>query len=84
MPRPRAKEEDHVRTDPEVRRHRQALALELRAELLQRYGDARHISYREIDRLVAAHHGDVREPEDDILRLKLAVLGEILARRRTA
>jgi hypothetical protein len=75
-------ESDHVRTDPDVRRHRQALALELRVLMHARYRDARPISYREVDRLVAAHDGDVPLPQDALGRLRLEVVRELLAKRR--
>ena len=76
-------EQDHVRTDPLVRRHRQALAFELRILMHSRYGDARPICYREIDRLVAAHDGDVPPPEDALSRLRLDAAGELLCKQRS-
>lgn len=82
--RQRASEEDHVRTDPEVRKHRQALAMEVRVLMFARYKDARPVSYREIDRLVAAHDGDVPPPEDDRARLRLEIVRELLEKRRRA
>lgn len=75
-------ESDHVRTDPDVRRHRQALALQLRVLMMERYRDARPIAYREVDRLVAAHDLDVSPPEDELGRLRLEAVRELLARRR--
>lgn len=77
-------EADHVRTDPAVRRQRQTLALELRAALIDAYGDARHVSYREIDLLVAVHDGHLPPPADEILQAKLRILSAILQARRAA
>ncbi|MFA5860839.1 MAG: hypothetical protein WDA16_04000 [Candidatus Thermoplasmatota archaeon] len=59
------------------------LALELRAAIIDTYGDARHVSYREIDLLVAVHDGHVPPPADEILQAKLRVLSTILQARRT-
>lgn len=66
-----------------VRRHRQALAFELRISMHSRYGDARPICYREIDRLVAAHDGDVPPPDDALSRLRLEVVSELLRQKRS-
>lgn len=83
-PRPESpNEQDHVRTDPAVRRQRQALAFELRILMHSRYGDARPICYREIDRLVATHDGDVPAPEDALSRLRLEAVGALLRQQRS-
>lgn len=83
-PRPESpSEQDHVRTDALVRQHRQALAFELRVLMHARYGDARPICYREIDRLVAAHDGDVPPPEDALSRLRLEAVGELVRKQRS-
>ena len=76
-------EQNHVRTDALVREHRKALAFELRVLMQARYRDARPICYREIDRLIAAHHGDVPAPPDALSRLRLEAVGELLRRPRS-